>query len=97
MTDTLPSSPMFTDAWGANYRLVEPGEFVMGDVHGAGAPSEQPTHTVQITEPFFLVSGLLRKPIGPMLWVRTLPNFKRVGVQAYVLLNKSVLTMSRRF
>lgn len=54
MTDAFPSSPMFTDAWGANYRLVEPGEFVMGDVHGAGAPSEQPTHTVQIMEPFFL-------------------------------------------
>ena len=44
--------PRFTDQWGAQYCLVEPGEFSMGTAKGS--PREAPEHLVQITEPFFL-------------------------------------------
>lgn len=47
-----PASPFFTDVHGSTYRLVEPGRFLMGDVNGN--PTEQPTCTVEISQPFFL-------------------------------------------
>lgn len=47
-----PASPFFTDVHGSTYRLVEPGRFLMGDVNGN--PTEQPTCTVEINQPFFL-------------------------------------------
>mgnify|MGYP005745575501 FL=1 len=49
-----PGTPTFGDVYGATYRLVEPGDFVLGDSNTSGHPSEQPSCTVIITEPFFL-------------------------------------------
>jgi len=52
--DPTPSTPFFTDSYGSNYRLVEPGEFVLGDQEIVENPNEQPACTVEITQPFFL-------------------------------------------
>ena len=49
MADQRPS---FDDEYGGRYLLVEPGDFLMGD--DKGTRSEQPSHHVSITEPFFL-------------------------------------------
>jgi len=46
--------PAFTDSWGGVYRLIEPGDFILGDSSGVGARNESPPHAVSITEPFFL-------------------------------------------
>lgn len=46
--------PAFTDSWGGVYRLMEPGEFTMGDSTGVGARQESPSHKVTITQPYFL-------------------------------------------
>ena len=43
--------PYFDDEFGGRYILVEPGTFIMGDEKGTR--NEQPTHEVNITEPFF--------------------------------------------
>tara|TARA_B100001142_G_scaffold314697_1_gene352509 strand:+ start:4291 stop:5025 length:735 start_codon:yes stop_codon:yes gene_type:complete len=48
MTENRPS---FDDDFGGRYLLVEPGTFLMGDEKGTR--SEQPTHQVTISEPFF--------------------------------------------
>ena len=59
MVEAAGSSPSFSDEYGAVYRLVEPGEFTMGDVSGKGHPNEQPSFLVAITEPFFLAERLV--------------------------------------
>ena len=43
--------PYFDDDFGGRYILVEPGFFVMGDAKGTR--NEQPTHEVNVSEPFF--------------------------------------------
>lgn len=43
--------PYFDDEFGGRYILVEPGTFLMGDE--TGTRNEKPTHTVNITDPFF--------------------------------------------
>ena len=45
------SRPYFDDEYGGRYILIEPGSFTMGDQKGTR--SEQPPHTVEISEPFF--------------------------------------------
>ena len=57
MVENSAQTPQFSDNWGASYRLVEPGAFTMGDVHGGGTPSEGPPHDVMIEEPFFSVNA----------------------------------------
>jgi len=51
---SAPTTPFFTDSYGSNYRLVEPGQFVLGDLEGVGNPNEQPPCSVEISQPFFL-------------------------------------------
>lgn len=70
MVENIAQTPQFSDAWGASYRLVEPGMFTMGDVHGGGAPSERPPHDVMIEEPFFLGE----RPITQAQWLDLMGN-----------------------
>lgn len=58
------TTPSFTDVYGATYRLVEPGRFVLGDDRPSGHPSEIPACTVEITEPFFLAE----RPVTQAQW-----------------------------
>ncbi|MAV77730.1 MAG: serine/threonine kinase [Euryarchaeota archaeon] len=58
------TTPSFTDVYGATYRLVEPGTFVLGDDRPSGHPSEIPACSVEITEPFFLAE----RPVTQAQW-----------------------------
>ena len=58
------TTPSFTDVYGATYRLVEPGSFVLGDDRPSGHPSEIPACTVEITERFFLAE----RPVTQAQW-----------------------------
>ena len=49
------SRPSFSDDYGGNYLLIEPGEFRMGDLVGDGLDRELPVHNVIISRPFSLV------------------------------------------
>lgn len=59
MVESSGSNPSFSDEYGGVYRLVEPGEFMMGDVSGKGHPNEQPAFLASITDPFFLAERLV--------------------------------------
>ena len=58
------TTPFFTDAWGAAYRLVSPGVFSFGNDSPNAPPNEQPAHQVDVTEPFFLGE----RPITQAQW-----------------------------
>ena len=58
------TTPSFTDVYGATYRLVEPGSFVLGDDRPSGHPLEIPACTVEITERFFLAE----RPVTQAQW-----------------------------
>ena len=58
------SNPSFTDVYGATYRLVEPGAFVLGAEGHSGHPSERPSCRVEIVEPFFLAE----RPVTQAQW-----------------------------
>ncbi len=55
----MDSIPVFTDAWGATYRLVEPGAFQFGNPSKQAHPTEQPPQEVHINEPFFFAERLV--------------------------------------
>ena len=55
----MDGTPAFTDAWGATYRLVEPGSFLFGSTGPNASPFEQPANEVAIVEPFFLGERLV--------------------------------------
>ena len=53
------SRPSFSDDYGGNYLLIEPGEFRMGDLVGDGLDRELPVHNVIISRPFFIGERLV--------------------------------------
>ncbi len=53
------SRPSFSDDYGGNYLLIEPGEFRMGDLIGDGLDRELPVHNVIISRPFFIGERLV--------------------------------------
>ncbi|MEC7443413.1 MAG: formylglycine-generating enzyme family protein, partial [Candidatus Thermoplasmatota archaeon] len=58
------TTPSFVDAYGSTYRLIEPGSFVLGDPSASGHPSERPSCTVTISEPYFLAE----RPVTQAQW-----------------------------
>ncbi len=58
------ATPTFTDVYGATYRLVAPGMFVLGDEKSSGHPTEQPSCEVEIADPFFLAE----RPVTQAQW-----------------------------
>lgn len=65
MATTSATNPSFTDQYGSVYRLVEPGDFTLGDDSGRGHPNEQPGSRVSITEPYFLAE----RPVTQAQWM----------------------------
>jgi formylglycine-generating enzyme required for sulfatase activity len=55
----VDTTPAFTDAWGATYRLVEPGTFRFGNAASDASPVEQPAAEVTVEEPFFMGERLV--------------------------------------
>jgi formylglycine-generating enzyme required for sulfatase activity len=59
MSGDIVSRPSFTDAWGATYRLIEPGKFEFGNSAASAPRTEQPSQWIQLEEPFFLGEHLV--------------------------------------
>jgi formylglycine-generating enzyme required for sulfatase activity len=55
----VSSTPVFSDGWGATYRLIEPALFHFGNASSQAHPTECPSHEVNINEPFFLGERLV--------------------------------------
>jgi formylglycine-generating enzyme required for sulfatase activity len=64
------TTPSFVDAYGSTYRLIEPGSFVLGDPSASGHPSERPSCTVTISEPYFLAE----RPVTQAQWADVMGN-----------------------
>ncbi|MBT4924117.1 MAG: SUMF1/EgtB/PvdO family nonheme iron enzyme, partial [Euryarchaeota archaeon] len=48
------SRPSFSDSFGGTYILIEPDNYLMGDIVGDGLDREKPIHNVDISRPFFI-------------------------------------------
>ncbi len=58
------SKPRFEDQFGGSYILIEPGQFIMGDIVGDGLVRELPAHLVEIESPFFIG----QRPVTQLHW-----------------------------
>jgi formylglycine-generating enzyme required for sulfatase activity len=54
MVRTKMSRPSFSDSFGGTYILIEPDNYLMGDIVGDGLDREKPIHEVEISRPFFI-------------------------------------------
>ena len=97
MVESAGSSPSFSDEYGAVYRLVEPGEFTMGDVSGKGTQTNNRRFWSPSPNLSFLPNVWSLRHNGRMSWEQTRPNFRRGGVLVCGLWNKSAWMMWRPF